>query len=1054
MTITELSIKRPSLIIVIFAALMTLGIFSYTKLKYELLPRFSTPVITITTVYPGASPSEVETGVTKIVEDAVSGIDKVDNVLSTSMEGVSFVVVQLLQSANTDFALQDAQRKMGEILIKLPTTAKTPTVSKIALDEIPILRMGIGANTDSRQLYQFVKDKIQPLLSRVPGVGQISLIGGDEREIKVNLDLQKLKAYGLSIPQVTQTILASNLDFPTGSVKDVDKEFTVRLAGKLTSVQALRDLPIAESRQGGVIALSDIAEVEDGTKEPSNITRINFHNTIGVVLVKQSDANSVEVVDLVKKEMKKLEEQYKDINLKFTIAEDGSLFTTDAANAVKEDLALAILLVSIVMLMFLHSIRNSIIVLIAIPVSLISTFIAIYAFGFTLNLMTLLGLSLVVGILVDDSIVVLENIYHHLERGEENRVAALKGRNEIGFAALAITFVDVAVFLPLAFVGGTVGNILRQFAIVIVISTLMSLFVSFTLTPLLASRFAKLERLTNRTILGKFALWFEKEFKSFTENYIKLLGWSFKNRGKVALVVISMFIATLALVPAGLIGFEFMTQTDRGEFAVQVDLEPGTPIEKTNQISEQIEAAVGKYPEVEKMFVNVGASAEGFIGFASGNSLEIDVVLVPKNQRSRSTELVGNLIKADVNKIPGAKLRVNPIGIFGTANSTPIQLLINGPNYSEALKVAKQIADSVKTIPGTADVRLSSQDGNPETHIEIDRRKLVSNGLTLAEVGQALQIAFTGNDDAKMREGETDYDIRIILDQYDRSKTDELYNIYFMNKKGQLIYLKQFASVYQATGPTKLTREARSASVTIYSQAINRPSGSIAQDIVKKLNSYKMPAGITYSFQGDVKSQNDSFGDLLLAFIAGILFTYMIMVALYDSFIYPFVILFSIPLAMIGGLLALALTMKSLSIFTILGIIMLIGLVAKNAILLVDRTNYMRSQGETLTDALIDAGRMRIRPIFMTTLTMIFGMLPIALSSSSGSEWKSGLAWALIGGLTSSLLLTLIVVPVVYTKVEEYRIKIPALFGKVSELLGLRKKKETNVKEEDLGLVK
>ena len=430
------------------------------------------------------------------------------------------------------------------------------------------------------------------------------------------------------------------------------------------------------------------------------------------------------------------------------------------------------------------------------------------------------------------------------------------------------------------------------------------------------------------------------------------------------------------------------------------------------------------------------------------------LLLSRKNQRKRSTDEVSNLIKAEINKIPGAKLRVNPIGIFGTANSTPIQLLINGPSYSEALKVAKQIADSLKIIPGTADIRLSSQDGNPETHIEIDRRKLVGYGLTLADVGQALQVAFTGNDDAKLREGDTDYDIRIMLDQYDRSRTDELNNVYFMNKKGQQVYLKQFANVYQATGPTKLTREARSASVTIYSQVVNRPSGSIAQDIVKKLKSYKMPPGITYSFQGDVKSQNDSFGDMLLAFIAGILFTYMIMVALYDSFIYPFVILFSIPLAMIGALLALALTMKALSIFTILGIIMLIGLVGKNGILLVDRTNYMRSQGETLTDALIDAGRMRIRPIFMTTLTMIFGMMPIALSASSGSEWKSGLAWALIGGLTSSLFLTLIVVPVVYTKVEEYRLSIPVLFGKVSDLVRFKKKEKASAVEEDLGLEK
>ncbi len=413
MTITELSIKRPSLVIIVFSALIVLGLFAYQQLKYELLPKITAPIITITTIYPGASPSEVETGVTKVIEDAVSGMDKVSEVRSTSQEGLSFVIVEFVQSANIDFALQDAQRKVGQVEVDLPTDAKTPTISKLALDEVPILRMGVSADMESRELYQFIKDKIQPQLSRVAGVGQIALTGGEEREIKVNLDLQKLRAYNLSIPQVAQAIKTANLDFPTGKIKDQDGQFIVRVAGKLSSVDDLKNLSIGESKQGGEIKLSDIAEVEDGIKEYSNILRLNFRNTVGLVLQKQTDANAVEVANLIKEEIKKIEAANKDNNLKFEIAQDGSLFTIDAANAVKEDLAIAVFLVAIVMLMFLHSVRNSIIVLVAIPSSLISTFIAIWALGYTLNLMTLLGLSLVVGILVDDSIVVLENIYHH-----------------------------------------------------------------------------------------------------------------------------------------------------------------------------------------------------------------------------------------------------------------------------------------------------------------------------------------------------------------------------------------------------------------------------------------------------------------------------------------------------------------------------------------------------------------------------------------------------------------------------------------------------------------
>lgn len=1054
MTLTELSIKRPSLIIVIFSALIILGLYSYQQLQYELLPKFNAPVITITTLYPGASPAEVETSVSKVIEDAVSGMDKVSAVRSTSMEGVSFVIIELLQSANTDVSLQDAQRKVGEVLYKLPSGVKSPTISKIALDEIPVLRMGVSANLSDKDLYQFMKDKIKPELSKIAGVGQIALIGGDEREIKVNLDMEKLKAYGFSILQVTNAVKNANLDFPTGKIKDTDEQYVVRIAGKISSLKQLRELAIGTSKSGGEIKLSDVAEIEDGIKEYTNISRINGRTTIGVNVIKQTDANAVEVSNLVRKKLTELEKSYSSIDLKFTIAQDGATFTTDAANAVKEDLAIAVVLVALVMFLFLHSIRNSIIVMIAIPSSLISTFIAMYAFGFTLNLMTLLGLSLVVGILVDDSIVVLENIYHHLEKGEDKRTAALRGRNEIGFAALAITMVDVAVFLPLALTGGIIGNILRQFSLVVVVSTLLSLFVSFTITPMLASRFAKLERLKATNLFGKFAVWFEKSFKEITEYYIRLLKWSFNNRGKTALAAVILFTASIALIPGGFIGSEFISTPDRGEFAVTIELPPGASIEQTNALSQKVENIISQMPEVERLFVNVGVSNEGLIGFSSNNTTEIDVTLVPKQQRKKSTDQISSEIKEIVQKIPGVKARVNPIGIFGTANQTPIQLLISGSDVQKVNQAAVKVANIIKKIPGTDDVRLSSEKGKPETRIEIDRQKLNSFGLSLAEVGAALQVALTGDDDSKFRDGTDEYDIRIQLDEFDRSKTSDLENLTFVNKKGQMIYLKSFANIYRATGPTKLTREDRNSSVTIYSQAVGRPSGTIAQDIIKVLNDNPLPEGVSYSFLGDFKNQKESFASLGLAFLAAVLFTYMIMVALYDSFVYPFVVLFSVPLAIIGALLALALTMKSLSIFSILGIIMLVGLVGKNAILLVDRANFMRSQGESVIDALIDAGRMRIRPIVMTTLTMIFGMMPVALSKSSGSEWKTGLAWALIGGLTSSLLLTLIIVPIVYTKVEEYRLSIPKLFMKMSELLGFKKKEFPDEVAEDLGLSK
>ncbi len=1028
MTITELSIKRPTLIVVIFSAMILLGFYSYTQMNYELLPKITPPVITIATVYPGGSPNEVETSITKPVEDALSTLDNIDDIKSTSGEGISFVVIQFNQGADVDLQLQNAQRKINQIINTLPTQAKTPVISKFALDEIPVLRMGLTSNMPPKKFYQFVVDRIQPRLAKLGGVGQITLVGGEQREIKVNLNEDKIRSYGLSILQIVQVIQSSNLDLPAGKIQNNSNQFIVRLAGKFSSLNTLRNLIVAHLPNGSNIHLSDIAEIEDGVKDPTNISRIDGVSSIGMLVQKQTDANTVLVSRLVKNEIKKIEKDYKAENVHFNIAQDESTFTIDAANGVKFDLALAVLLVAIVMLLFLHSIRNSFIVMMAIPCSLISTFTIMYLFGFTLNLMTLLGLSLVVGFLVDDSIVVIENIYHHFEKGENKRDAALKGRNEIGFAALAITMVDVVIYVPLALTGGLIGNILREFSVVVVISTLLSLFVSFTVTPLLASRIGKLEKLAGKTFIGKFAIWFEKGFRKLTDHYIIILKWSLVNKWKVVAIAVLLFAASIALVRTGFIGAEFMTQPDRGEFAVILEMPLGYSLDHTNFVAQKVENFIRKMPEVRKLFVNVGASSEGMIGQNSNNVAELDVSLIPKDMRIKSTNEISEEIKTMALQIPGVKVRVNPIGIFGTANQTPIQLVVSSSNRKDVETAAAVVDSIIKKIPGTADVRLSSENGNPETRIDIDRQKLADYGLSVADVGASLNVAFQGNDDAKFRDGDDDYDINISLDKFDRSKISDIENLTFVNRQGQSVQLQQFASVYQTTGPTKLERMNRVPSITVFSQAIGRPTGSIGQDIKDALAKTSLPKGIEIAYQGDLKNQAESFSSLALALLAAIIFVYMVMVALYDSYADPFIILFSIPTAIIGALLALALTMKSLNIFSILGIIMLVGLVGKNAILLVDRANQRRKEGESTFEAMLDAGRNRIRPIMMTTAAMVFGMLPIALSLDAGSEWKSGLAWAIIGGLISSLLLTLVLVPVIYALVETWKARLLAFY--------------------------
>jgi hydrophobic/amphiphilic exporter-1 (mainly G- bacteria), HAE1 family len=1035
MTLTELSIKRPTLIVVLFTVLGILGMFSYGQLQYELLPKMTPPVVTISIRYPGASPGEVETSLTKPVEEAVSAIEKIVSINSTSTDGLSVVSIEFSNSADIEKALQDAQRKISEVRDRFPTEAKAPVITRFALDEVPVLRIGATSSLPDTEFYQLLKDDVKPLLSSVDGVGQVYLLGGREREIRVNIDLEKLQSYSLTVPDVLKEVGKANLDFPTGKIDDRDRQFVVRLAGKFKNLEELKGLALRSSPSTGTVYLRDVAEVEDGFKEITTLTRVNGRSAVGIIVMKQSDANTVDVSRLTRAALSRLEKLYKEKNLSFDIAQDASTFTLEAVTAVQHDLFLAVLLVALVMLLFLHSLRNSLIVLVSIPTSLVTTFIGMYLFGFSLNLMTLLSLSLVVGILVDDSIVVLENIYRHLERGENPRDAALAGRNEIGFTALSITLVDVVVFLPLSLVTGIVGNILREFAVVMVISTLVSLLVSFTLTPLLASRFSKVEKLSGRNLLERFAISFEQNFLRMRESYLRLLQWSLGNPGKVIFTSIALLFASFSLLAFGLIGGEFISVSDRGEFSVKMELEPGTRLEETNRLTRMVERRLSSMPEVRKVLANVGVSSEGFFNQSADNISEVNVRLSSKEDRSKSTDEIMQIIRAGLKDIPGLRASINPIGIFGTANETPVIVIISGPLRTQVTRVAEAVRDSVKTIQGAADVKLTSQLGSPEMRVVIDREKMSSFGLSIADVGAALRTAYAGDEAGKYRDGDNEYDIRVILDKYYRQDTATLSDITFRTPQGEMVRLGQFVSFEQDRGYTQLQRKDRNNAVWVKAQVIGRPVGSVGQEIERVMANLKkkgiMPSTVSYAYESDLKRQGESFSTLLLAFMVAIIFVYLIMVALYDSYAWPMVVMFSIPLAIIGALFALALSGKSLSIFTILGIIMLVGLVGKNAILLVDFINKFRLEGMELSMAIIEAAKERLRPILMTTLTLIFGLLPIALSTSSGSEWKSGLSVALVGGLTSSMFLTLLVIPVVYVWFDKLLQKISGLKRKL-----------------------
>ena len=1035
MSITEIAVKRPLLISVIFITLIIFGFLGYTQLSYNLLPKFEAPIISIQTIYKGASSEEVQNNVTKKIEDAVSSIEGVDIISSSSQENVSVVTVQLKQKTNASAAQTDAQRKINNIKNDLPDGVDEPIISKFSSSDIPVLKMSAFANIGETELYDLVDQTIKPILLNVPGVGQVDLIGGNRREIEVKLDNEKLQAYNLSSAMVSQMIAMGNMSYPAGNIENNDNRYTIRLDEKLTDVNALRTLIIRENKNGSKILLQDIATVTDATETPKTINRINGKVGLGIQVSKQTDANAVEVSTQVKAKLDTLVQQYKSKGFKYEIAIDQSVYTMESASSVIHDLFLAVIIVAAVMLIFLHSFRSSMFILISLPSAMIPTFLLMYLMGFSLNLMTLLALSLVVGILVDDSIVILENIFRHMEMGKDRVTAALDGRAEIGFTALAITLVDVVVFVPLAMAGGLIGNILREFALVVVFSTLMSLFVSFTLTPLLASRFGKLEKLNKDTLWGKLNLAFEHQIDKLIAAYGRILEWSLGHKRYVIIIVIALFAGAGSLGYFGFIGSSFAGNGDRGEFNLIVELDPQATLSQTNRVTQQIENIILSYPEVTKVFTNVGATGTMMGGsISTPNQADMTIGLIDKQERTLSTEQFCAVLRPRLDSIPGIRFSMKPTQITGN-NQPQIQLVITGANMDELWVAARKIKEIITKTPGADYVEFSTKSLKTEVNIKLDRDKIAKMGLNIPSVGAAIQLAFRGNDQSKFKDNGEDYAINIMYDKADKKNIQNLANTTLQTPQGAIIRLGDIATLEEIQGQAVLERYNRLNSIQVLASSVGRPTGSVTADIKKQVDAAGFPSSIGIEYLGEQKNQGESFGSLGIAMGLGILLVYLIMVALYESALYPFVVLFSIPVALIGAILALSLTMESLSIFGIIGFIMLMGLVAKNGILLVDFTNHLKAQGLPLKEALVEAGKERLRPILMTTVAMIFGMLPIALSNGPGSEFKRSMAWVIIGGLTSSLLLTLVVVPTVYYIFDRIKDKISGKDKKEKALL-------------------
>ena len=1026
MNITEISIKRPSLIIVLFSVFTLLGFIGYKNLSYELMPDFNQPVVVIKTVYPGAEPNEVETSVSRKIEDALSNLEGVDYLVTKSLPNASIIIANLKYGTDLDKSMQDAQRYIDNIRKDLPQDILSPVMSKVSPNDLPIMSISAASDLSATEFYQKMKDDYLPQIQQIKGVAEITVLGGEEREIQVKINQDKLKLYKISMVQVVEAINRSGLDLPAGKVQTEKESNSVRLTGKFTSIEDIKNVQVAMPVLGSPVYVKDIADVIDGVKETTSISRYNGKNGIGLMLKKQGDANAVDVSKAVREKFQSIEQQNASSGVKFIIADDSTDNTIAAVNSVVFDLILAVLLVSLVMLLFLRSFRNSLIVLVAIPTSLVTAFAVMWLLGYTLNLMTLLAMSLIIGILVDDATVVLENIQKHLDKGKDKRSAALDGRMEIGFAALSITLVDVVVFLPILFLQVFVADMLKQFSVVVVTSTLTSLLVGFTLTPWMASRIGKKEDLQPTNFFNRFLLWFEVQLENFNEWYGRRLEWVLSHKLAFTGIVIVLFAMTLGIMKQGIIGKELISTGDQGKFRMALEFDKSTSIHQNNLIAQMIETYIIQHPEVATVFSNIGGPSTGIgsLGVGSANKTEFTIQLKSKKELNNlpTETFMKNLREELKSKFPSINYSMAALGLI--PRSAPIEITLSGSNLDLVMKTGDELKTVIEKIPGADNVRLSVEAGSPEYKIIPDKDKMQRLGLTTAYIGLNLRTSFTGNDDATLTENGTEYPVRIWLDEFSRQNFEDVQQLSIINPMGIPVDVSQFASVEQDNSPSLLERKDRQPAVTLTADALGRPSGTVADDVVAYLKENPLPNGIQMTWGSDIKRQDDSFGALGSVLLISFLLIYLIMVALYDSFVYPFVVLFSIPVAAIGAFFALNLSLSNLSLFALLGLIMLMGLVVKNAILIVDFTNQLKAEGKHFKEALIIAGKGRMRPILMTTLSMVVGMLPIAMATGTAAEWKNGLAWVIIGGLLSSLIMTVFLVPMVYYLVDTAKEKL------------------------------
>jgi HAE1 family hydrophobic/amphiphilic exporter-1 len=1037
--LTRLSIKRPLTMLMLIVTMVIMGYQGYTYLKLERFPNTDMPMVSISVTYAGASPEDIEEQVVSPIEDAVAGVSGLSEMSATATEGSGTVMLEFVQGTDNNQAAIEVERRVSAV--KLPDDAGKPTVFKADTGSMPIMVITLNGPQGQDALYTLANDELKARLQAVPGVASVSVTGGRDSEIQIEADPAKLAAYSLSLGEVQQAVANNNVTAPAGSMDQGRLKKSIRAVGQFTSLGEIENVVIkSDQTNGGQVYLQDVATVQEGYSDRSAIFRYNGLDTVSINVTKTNDANTVEVADNVRQVLETFKKELPS-GAELAITSDSSTFVRESVAAVLEDLGLAILITSLVMLIFLHTIRSTFIVLLAIPTSLITTFLVMWRLGLSLNQMTLMAMTLVIGILVDDSIVVLENIERHLKMKKPSRQAALDGRAEIGFAALVITLVDVVVYLPVAFVSGMMGQLFYPYAITIVSTTLLSLFVAFTLTPMLAAYWLKDESEPEkppRGLVKVFAillkpiawLWngfmglWEAGFGFLSRAYAATLRLCLRNAFTqilVVLIALGALAGGIYMVIGGMVRTEFMPQEDDGSISISITMPAGTNLEASDRAARQAEQIVlSLVPEVTNIRTQVGSSGGGAFGGGSANSVSISLKLVDKADRDRTTTDIAAALRPALEQIPEAQTSVSLSSSMGGGGGAmkPIQVRLLGPDQNVLVDLADQVAAVIKTVPGTADVENTGAARSPETQFVVDRQRAVDLGLSMSQVATTLRTAVSGSTIGTFNPpgGGDEVDIILRMPESTRQDQNQLLQVPLAYKQGQQITLGQVVQTRDDRTAAQITRYNRQVYLTVGSNV--QPgygSADVTDDIEAAIKEQvTFPDGYSFEFSGMAGMQRSSFNELFSAMGLSVLMIYILLVALYQSWLQPLAIMLALPVTVVGAFGGLWLTNNALSLFSLLGMILLMGIVTKNAILIVDFTNQLRERGQPTKKALVEAGRVRLRPVLMTTGALVFALLPVLLGTGAGAESRAPIAAAVVGGNITSTLLSLILVPVVY----------------------------------------